>query len=130
MVDDKEKHLFFPRAWLYARTSSGNRAAIEDQLRELTDWAEQKGYSIVGSSFDIASDNTIWRPGLFVLMHAVRHGNVDLVIVANLSRLAIRKNKLCKILQTLQKYRTSIQTSAVQLGYDLHLHGLDRILTL
>lgn len=30
MVEDKEKHLFFPRVWLYARTSTKDHDAVDN----------------------------------------------------------------------------------------------------
>ena len=43
MVEDKEKHLFFPRVWLYARTSTKDHDVVDWQLSELADWAAQEG---------------------------------------------------------------------------------------
>ena len=46
MVEDKEKHLFFPRVWLYARTSTKDHDAVDWQLSELADWAAQEGTGV------------------------------------------------------------------------------------
>lgn len=51
MVEDKEKHLFFPRVWLYARTSTKDHDVVDWQLSELADWAAQEGYRVVGRSY-------------------------------------------------------------------------------
>ena len=77
MVEDKEKHLFFPRVWLYARTSTKDHDVVDWQLSELADWAAQEGYRVVGRSYDFASPKVIWCSGLSAMLHVVRRGEVD-----------------------------------------------------
>ena len=90
MVEDKEKHLFFPRVWLYARTSTKDHDAVDWQLSELADWAAQEGYRGVGRSYDFASPKVIWCSGLSAMLHVVRRGEVDAVAVTWISSLGFR----------------------------------------
>lgn len=93
MVEDKEKHLFFPRVWLYARTSTKDHDVVDWQLSELADWAAQEGYRGVGRSYDFASPKVIWCSGLSAMLHVVRRGEVDAVAVTWISSLGrTRKN--------------------------------------
>ena len=87
MVEDKEKHLFFPRVWLYARTSTKDHDVVDWQLSELADWAAQEGYRVVGRSYDFASPKVIWCSGLSAMLHVVRRGEVDAVAVTWISSL-------------------------------------------
>lgn len=128
-MERKKQHaLFFSRVWLCARTGSGHRSAVEQQLAELREWADCNGYCVVGQSCECAKANSFWRPGLFSVRRAVRRGDVDTVAVARLSRFAVHKSKLCHILNVLQKNGVVIHTCNCQLKYDLYLHGLDRVL--
>lgn len=128
MVEDKEKHLFFPRVWLYARTSRKDHDAVDWQLSELADWAEQDGYRVVGRSYDFASPKAIWRSGLSAMLHAVRRGEVDAVAVTWISSLGRTRKKLIKILATLQKHNVALITTEENLRYQLYLYGLDAVL--
>ena len=110
MVEDKEKHLFFPRVWLYARTSTKDHDAVDWQLSELADWAAQEGYRVVGRSYDFASPKVIWCSGLSAMLHVVRRGEVDAVAA------------------TLQKHNVALITTEENLRYQLYLYGLDTVL--
>ena len=128
MVEDKEKHLFFPRVWLYARTSTKDHDAVDWQLSELADWAAQEGYRGVGMSYDFASPKVIWCSGLSAMLHVVRRGEVDAVAVTWISSLGRTRKKLIKILATLQKHNVALITTEENLRYQLYLYGLDTVL--
>ena len=128
MVEDKEKHLFFPRVWLYARTSTKDQDVVDWQLSELTDWAAQEGYRVVGRSYDFASPKVIWCSGLSAMLHVVRRGEVDAVAVTWISSLGRTRKKLIKILATLQKHNVALITTEENLRYQLYLYGLDTVL--
>lgn len=128
MVEDKEKHLFFPRVWLYARTSTKDHDAVDWQLSELADWAAQEGYRGVGRSYDFASPKVIWCSGLSAMLHVVRRGEVDAVAVTWISSLGRTRKKLIKILATLQKHNVALITTEENLRYQLYLYGLDTVL--
>ena len=128
MVEDKEKHLFFPRVWLYARTSTKDHDVVDWQLSELADWAAQEGYRVVGRSYDFASPKVIWCSGLSAMLHVVRRGEVDAVAVTWISSLGRTRKKLIKILATLQKHNVALITTEENLRYQLYLYGLDTVL--
>lgn len=128
MNHTKAAALYYPRVWLYARTSSGHRSVAEHQLAELRDWAARSGYCVIGQSSERARDNAFWRPGLFAMLKAVRWGEVDAVAVTRLSRFARKRSKLCKILAELQANDVTLITTDVSLWYQLYLYGLDRVI--
>lgn len=79
------------RAWLYYRLSRDEDQemnSLQNQRQILVDYAEQKGYEIVGESFDDnVSGMTFERRGLGEIETAVEDGKLDTILVKDLSRL-------------------------------------------
>lgn len=88
---------YFMRAWLYYRLSRDDDQemnSLQNQRQILVDYAEQKGYEIVGESFDDnVSGMTFERKGLGELETAVEDGKVDTILVKDLSRLGRRRTQ-------------------------------------
>lgn len=89
MHQKKDRALFYPRAWVYVRSRDRHRLA-EQKLNTLQA-AQQQGFEIVGVSEDRCGRHSIWRPGLFAMLRAVRARLVDVVVVPRLSRLAVHR---------------------------------------
>lgn len=79
------------RVWLYARLSNDDDTehnSLENQLQITKDFAFAHGHAVVGSSFDDnRSGMRFDREGLDALSHAAEAGELDGVIVKDLSRL-------------------------------------------
>jgi DNA invertase Pin-like site-specific DNA recombinase len=78
---------------LYARVSSHKQAekdlSIGAQLRALRAFAHEQGWTVVAEFVDKAvSGRTARRPGLVKMLHKVKRGGVDAVLVWKLDRLA------------------------------------------
>ena len=127
MHREKDRALFYPRAWVYVRSRDRHRAVAEQQLAELREWATCNGYSIVGQSCECAQADSFWRPGLFAMLRAVRRGDVDTIAITRLSRLSRRKRKLSKILAILQLHDVTLIATEMNLRYQLYLYGLKGI---
>lgn len=77
------------RAWVYCRIDApeDTHGTLKGQRQQLMDYAEQMGFTVVGSSEDPASGLTFDRPGLNRFIEAAESGDVDVLLVHNVSRI-------------------------------------------
>ena len=123
---EKERTLFYPRAWVYVRSRDRHRLA-EQKLEALRE-AQQQGLEVVGTSEDLCGRHSLWRPGLFALIRAVHARRIDVVVVPRLSQLAVHRQWLGWLLRIFQKHDVTVTTTESDLRYDLYRHGLDGVL--
>lgn len=123
---EKDRALFYPRAWVYVRSRDHHRLA--EQKMNALQAAQQQGLEVVGTSEDRCGQHSIWRPGLFALLWAVRARLVDVVVVPRLSRLAVHRQWLGWMLRMFHKHDVTVATIECELRYDLYRHGLDGVL--
>jgi DNA invertase Pin-like site-specific DNA recombinase len=77
------------RAGLYARVSTEDRGQDpETQLRPLREYAERRGFAVVGEYVDHASGTTEQRPRYQKLLEAARKREIDVVLVWRYDRFA------------------------------------------
>ena len=77
------------RAGLYARVSTEDRGQDpETQLRPLREYAERRGFRVIGEFVDHASGTTEARPSYQRLLEAVRKRELDVVLVWRYDRFA------------------------------------------
>src|SRR3954471_12556123 len=77
------------RAGLYARVSTEDRGQDpETQLRPLREYADRRGFIVVGEFVDHASGTTESRPSYQRLLEAVRKRELDVVLVWRYDRFA------------------------------------------
>ena len=72
--------------------------------KELSDYAEQMGFAVEGSSEDLLNDITSDRPGWKLFMEAVSEGAVDVLLVYSLSRIS---RNICRTMDCLEQLRQS-----------------------
>src|SRR5436309_7384484 len=78
-----------PRAGLYARVSTEDRGQDpETQLRPLREYAERRGFVVVGEFVDKASGTTEARPQYQRLLEAACKRELDVVLVWRYDRFA------------------------------------------
>ena len=75
------------RAWIYCRVACPDAHALTVQQASLEAYAETHGFEIVGTTAEQASGLDFSRCGLAEVSGAVAAGEVDLLLVADLSRL-------------------------------------------
>lgn len=75
------------RAWIYCRVAYPDAHALAAQQASLEAYAERQGFEIVGTTVEQGSGMDFSRRGLAEISSAVAAGEVDLLLVANLSRL-------------------------------------------
>lgn len=77
------------RAWVYCRIDApeDTHGALKGQRQQLIDYADKMGFAVVGSSEDLANGLSFDRPGLKRFAEAAESGNVDVLLVHNVSRI-------------------------------------------
>ena len=77
------------RAWIYTRIDApeDSHGVLKNQEKELLSYAEQMGFSVVGTSSDLGSGLDFERPGLTRLTVSAEEGGFDILLVKSLSRL-------------------------------------------
>lgn len=77
------------RAWLYCRIDApeDEHGRLKGQKKELTDYAEQMGFEIIGASQDTGSGLCFDRDGLSEVAEAAAAGKMDVLLIINVSRL-------------------------------------------
>ncbi len=75
------------RAWIYCRTAYPDAHALSTQQAHLEAFAEKQGFEIMGTTVEQASGLNYSRRGLTEVSRAVDAGDVDLLLVTDLSRL-------------------------------------------
>lgn len=99
-------------AWLYARLSNDDDPEMDslaNQMEICKEFALGQGYSIAGSSFDDnVSGMKFNRRGLDMLTDAVEAGQVDAVIVKDLSRLGRHKIQTALFIDYLRQKNVAV----------------------
>ena len=75
------------RAWIYCRVAHPDAHALAAQQASLEAYAEAHGFKVVGTTAEQASGLDFSRRGLAEVSGAVADGKIDLLLVADLSRL-------------------------------------------
>lgn len=94
------------RAWVYCRIDApeDNHGTLKDQRKLLMDYAEQMGFVMAGCSEDLGSGADFERPGWKRATKAVQEGNIDVLVVQNISRIG---RDICQIMEYLEKLHQS-----------------------
>lgn len=98
------------RVWIYCRTAQKNETAIEMQKRWLRTYAAEQGFSIVGGSSDQQNGLTLERPGLLEVNKAVNDMRIDILLVANVSRIARSTEHIVQYYGFLDRHKVKICT--------------------
>ena len=93
------------RAWLYCRIDApeDQHGCLKGQRKELLDYAEQMGFEVVGESQDTGSGLNFDRNGLAEVMEAAADSKMDVLLIANLSRLGRDAEKTMELLRGLDR---------------------------
>ena len=75
------------RAWIYCRVAGSDAHALAVQQASLEEYAEAHGFEVVGTTAEQASGLDFSRRGLAEVSAAVADGKIELLLVANISRL-------------------------------------------
>lgn len=76
-----------PRAWIYCRTAEPNAFALRRQQEELTAFAKDNHYEVVGCTAKQETGTTMVRSGMAEITNAVLQGEMDILLVLNATRL-------------------------------------------
>lgn len=103
------------RALLYARFSSELQDArsIDDQIKDLRDYAAKKGWTVAGAHTDAAiSGATMLRPGLQALLAAAAAGAGEIVLAEALDRISRDLGDTAQIFKRLSFHQVRLHTLA------------------
>lgn len=90
------------RAWIYCRVAYPGANMLAVQQACLEAYAKKRGLEIVGTTTEQASGLDFSRQGLTEVSSAVSAGELDLLLVANLSRLGRDMGKVDAYLRWLE----------------------------
>lgn len=104
------------KAWIYCRVNSPQDAigVMSLQFQQLKEFAEQKGFSVVGVSQDYGSGQTLDRLGLRTIREAVCDGDIQVLLVSTVSRIGRDAEQVGKFLGFLNEH--GVQAYAVKEG--------------
>lgn len=93
------------RAWIYCRIDAPEdvHGTLKGQKKELYDYADQMGFSVVGCSEDIGSGMDRNRSGLIEVSKAAKQGEIDILLVKTLSRVGRNTEHTLEIIQELRQ---------------------------
>lgn len=90
------------RTWIYCRVAYPDAYTLAVQQTCLEAYAEKQGFKIVGTTTEQASGLDFSRKGLMEVSSAVAAREVDLLLIANLSRLGRDRGKVDAYLRWLE----------------------------
>lgn len=76
-----------PRVWIYCRVAEPDAFALRTQQEELTAFAKENHYEVVGCTAKQETGTTMVRPGLAEITNAALQGEMDILLVLNATRL-------------------------------------------
>ena len=76
-----------PRAWIYCRVAEPDAFALRTQQEELTAFAKDNHYEVVGCTAKQETGTTMVRSGLAEITNAALRGEMDILLVLNVTRL-------------------------------------------
>lgn len=97
-----------PRAWIYCRVAAPDAPALKAQQKELTAFAEKNHYETVGCTSEQGAGITMERPGLAEITNAVLRGEMDILLVLNVSRLGRDIWKMSEYVDWLEKHNVEV----------------------
>lgn len=93
------------RAWIYCRIDAPEdvHGTLKDQKKELYDYADQMGFSVVGCSVDIGSSMDQNRSGLIKVTKAASQKEMDILLIKKMSCLGRNAEQTLEIFQELEQ---------------------------
>ena len=97
-------------AWNYCRIDAPEdiHGALKGQYERLETYAEQMGFTVVGSSQDLGSGLNFDRPGLQAVLEAAKAGSFQVLLVDSVSRIGRDTAKTISFIQTISECNISI----------------------
>lgn len=114
------------RAWIYCRIDApeDTHGALKGQKKELSDYAEQMDFVIVGESEDLGSGLDYNRTGLLEVMKAASDGKMDVLLVKKVDRLGQDTEKMLESFRGLDQLGIRLYSpleGEIQLDYQSFL---------
>ena len=110
------------RTWLYCRAASRENSmnALRTQKQRLECYAKKHGLEIIGGSSDIGNGLTLDRTGLLEFHTAMERGDVDILLLVNLSRLGRDLDDVFQYWALLREHGVCICTVGGEVNLETH----------
>jgi DNA invertase Pin-like site-specific DNA recombinase len=94
------------RAWIYTHVDAPeySHGALKAQERELVNYVEQLGFTIVEMSSDLGVEKFNERRGIMQITNAAERGEFDVLLILNTLRISLVPSEILLFLQLLKKY--------------------------
>ena len=96
------------RVVLYCRVARDDAFSLKSQAEELRRYADRNGYTIVGVMSESESGLTLNRPALSEVTKAICEGEVDVVLVKNLSRIGRNLGMVQAYINLLNEHKVTL----------------------
>lgn len=96
------------RAWIYCRTAYPDATSLAIQEKNMIDYAKAQDFSIAGVTSEHGSGLDFSRDGIKAVSHAIEAGEVDVLLVKNLSRLGRDMEETDVFLHWLKKHHVNL----------------------
>ena len=113
-----------PRAWIYCRVAEPDAFALRTQQEELTAFAEENHYEVVGCTTKQETGTTMVRSGLAEITNAALRGEMDILLVLNATRLGRDIWNTLEYVGWLEKHKVEV----VCLNGDFSVRGVGQFL--
>lgn len=93
------------KAWLYCRIDApeDTHGMLKNQKKELYDYAEQMGFTVIGCSEDLGTGLDRERPGLAKVEKAAEQGEMEVLLVKKMSRLGRDTTQMLEFLRGMEQ---------------------------
>lgn len=98
------------RALMYCRDSVGNEKSFEKQKALLREYAEKKGYEVVGAVCDTDGGTTLKRKGVKEVYGLAHRKAMDTVIMTDINRISKNGNLIGCMIGKLDKQNAKVET--------------------
>lgn len=90
-------------AWIYCRIDApeDTHGALKGQYGQLERYAEQMGFTVVGSSQDLGNGLNMERPGLLAVREAIKAQNAQVLLVSSVGRIGRDTTSTIDFIKTL-----------------------------
>lgn len=97
-------------AWIYCRIDAPEDAhgSLKNQKKELYDYAEQMGFTVIGNSEDMGNGLDMNRSGLLEVIKAAEEGKMEVLLLKRPDRLGRDTRRVSELISLLKRHSIDI----------------------
>jgi predicted site-specific integrase-resolvase len=92
------------RVCIYCRTAQNDQASLDFQVKQLTNFAKQKGLEITKIVSEFGSGLNLNRDGLIKIMKVAKSKQADMILTRDVSRISRDTLYSLKFIENIHKY--------------------------